>query len=87
MPSLFPGGLARKVYRNSLREHYADMGGILHIAYKLLVNDRPKYLALLVGITFAVFLMIEMTSLFAGILMRASATVMPLSEGTCTSAP
>ena len=51
------------------------MGGILHIAYKLLVNDRPKYLALLVGITFAVFLMIEMTSLFAGILMRASATV------------
>ena len=51
------------------------MGGILHIAYKLLVNDRPKYLALLVGITFAVFLMIEMTSLFAGILMRSSATV------------
>jgi putative ABC transport system permease protein len=51
------------------------MGGIFHIAYKLLVNDRPKYLALLVGITFAVFLMIEMTSLFAGILMRASATV------------
>ena len=29
----------------------ALMGGILHIAYKLLVNDRPKYLALLVGIT------------------------------------
>ncbi len=51
------------------------MRGILHIAYKLLVNDRPKYLALLVGITFAVFLMIEMTSLFAGILLRASATV------------
>ena len=51
------------------------MGGILHIAYKLLVNDRPKFLALLVGITFAVFLMIEMTSLFAGILRRASATV------------
>jgi putative ABC transport system permease protein len=51
------------------------MRGILHIAYKLLVNDRAKYLALLVGITFAVFLMIEMTSLFAGILMRSSATV------------
>jgi putative ABC transport system permease protein len=51
------------------------MGGILHIAYKLLVNDRTKYAALLVGITFAVFLMIEMTSLFAGILSRASATV------------
>jgi hypothetical protein len=51
------------------------MGGILHIAYKLLVNDRAKNAALLVGITFAVFLMIEMTSLFAGILTRSSATV------------
>ena len=51
------------------------MRGILHIAYKLLINDRAKYAALLVGITFAVFLMIEMTSLFAGILARSSATV------------
>jgi putative ABC transport system permease protein len=53
----------------------AMMSGILHIAYKLLINDRAKYAALLVGITFAVFLMIEMTSLFAGILTRSSATV------------
>jgi len=51
------------------------MGGLLNLAYKLLVNDRAKYAALLVGITFAVFLMIEMTSLFAGILTRSSATV------------
>ena len=51
------------------------MPGILRIAFKLLVNDRAKYAALLVGITFAVFLMIEMASLFAGILSRASATV------------
>ena len=51
------------------------MNGILSVAYKLLVNDRAKYAALLVGITFAVFLMIEMTSLFAGILNRSSATV------------
>jgi putative ABC transport system permease protein len=52
------------------------MSGILRIAYKLLINDRAKYAALLVGITFAVFLMIEMTSLFAGILARSSATVL-----------
>ena len=39
------------------------MNGILRIAYKLLVNDRGKFSALLIGITFAVFLMIEMTSL------------------------
>jgi putative ABC transport system permease protein len=51
------------------------MFGTLKIAYKLLVNDRSKFAALLVGITFAVFLMIQMTSLFAGVLNRASATV------------
>jgi putative ABC transport system permease protein len=51
------------------------MKGILKLAFKLLVNDSAKFTALLVGITFAVFLMIEMTSLFAGILDKASATV------------
>jgi putative ABC transport system permease protein len=35
------------------------MRGLLTLAYKLLVNDRAKYAALLVGITFAVFLMID----------------------------
>jgi len=49
--------------------------GTLRIAYKLLVNDRAKFVTLLVGITFAVFLMIQMTSLFTGVLGRASATV------------
>ncbi|AOZ04195.1 ABC transporter permease (plasmid) [Cupriavidus sp. USMAHM13] len=50
--------------------------GMLRLAYKLLVNDRAKFSGLLVGITFAVFLMIEMTSLFAGVLNRASSTVL-----------
>src|SRR5579862_5584829 len=54
------------------------MKGILKLAYKLLVNDKAKFTALLVGITFAVFLMIPMTSLFAGVLNRASATVINL---------
>ncbi|HTV53067.1 MAG TPA: ABC transporter permease [Steroidobacteraceae bacterium] len=49
--------------------------GTFRIAYKLLVNDRAKFAALLVGISFAVLLMIEMASLFAGILQRASASV------------
>lgn len=52
------------------------MNGILKIAYKLLVNDKGKFAALLVGITFAVFLIIMMTSMFAGILHRSSATVL-----------
>ncbi|WP_283442848.1 ABC transporter permease [Noviherbaspirillum suwonense] len=51
------------------------MPGTLRIAYKLLTNDRGKFSALLVGITFAVFLMVQMTSIFAGILGRSSATV------------
>jgi putative ABC transport system permease protein len=51
------------------------MSGLLKIAYKLLVNDRGKFFALLIGITFAVFLMVMMTSVFAGILRKSSATV------------
>lgn len=51
------------------------MSGILLIAYKLLTNDKGKFFSLLIGITFAVFLMVQMTSIFAGILDRSSATV------------
>jgi putative ABC transport system permease protein len=54
---------------------HIHLPGTLKVAFKLLVNDRTKFAALLVGISFAVFLMIEMTSLFAGILSRASSTV------------
>jgi len=49
--------------------------GILKIAFKLLVNDRGKFAALLLGITFAVFLMVQMTSIFSGVLRNASSTV------------
>ncbi len=49
--------------------------GILRIAYKLLVNNKWKFAALLMGLTFSVFLMIQMTSLFSGMLKKASATV------------
>ncbi|MGZ3940323.1 MAG: ABC transporter permease, partial [Flavisolibacter sp.] len=51
------------------------MKGILKIAFKLLVNDKGKFFALLIGITFAVFLMVQMTSIFAGVLKSASSTV------------
>ena len=49
--------------------------GILRIGFKLLVNDKGKFSALLIGITFAVFLMMQMTAMFAGILDRAYSTV------------
>jgi putative ABC transport system permease protein len=50
-------------------------GGILRIGFKLLVNDKSKFSALLIGITFAVFLMMQMTAMFAGILNRAYSNV------------
>lgn len=51
------------------------MKGIFKLAYKLLVNDKAKFTALLVGITFAVFLMMFITSMFMGVLNHSSATV------------
>lgn len=51
------------------------MKGILKLAYKLLVNDKAKFTALLIGITFAVFLMMFVTSMLIGVLNHASATV------------
>ncbi len=54
------------------------MIGILRIAYKLLVNDKAKFAALLVGTAFAVFLMVQMTSIFAGVLEKSSSTVINL---------
>lgn len=51
------------------------MRGIFKLAYKLLVNDRAKFTALLVGITFAVFLIMFITSMFIGVLNHASSTV------------
>ena len=51
------------------------MNGILKLAYKLLVNDKAKFSALLVGITFAVYLMMFVTSMFSGVMKHASATI------------
>ena len=51
------------------------MRGILRIALKLLVNDRGKFAALIVGITFAIFLIVQLTSIFSGILAKASSTI------------
>ena len=50
-------------------------GGILRIGFKLLVNDKPKFTALLIGITFSVFLMMMMTAMFTGILNHSYSTV------------
>src|SRR5579862_5012610 len=51
------------------------MAGILRLAYKLLVNDKAKFTALLVGIAFASFSMIFITAMFVGVLEHSSSTV------------
>jgi putative ABC transport system permease protein len=50
------------------------MKGMLKLAYKLLVNDKSKFAALLVGMSFAVFLMMFVTCMFVGVMYHASAT-------------
>lgn len=63
------------------------MRGILRIALKLLVNDRGKFTALIVGITFAVFLMVQLTSVFSGILKKASATIINIGASVWVMDP
>jgi putative ABC transport system permease protein len=63
------------------------MQGIVILAYKLLVGDKGKYTALLVGTTFSVFLMVQMTSSFAGILTKASSTVINIGASVWVMDP
>lgn len=51
------------------------MDALSQIALKLLANDRGKFFTLIIGITFAVFLLMQMTSVFAGVMYRTSATI------------
>lgn len=63
------------------------MNGILKLAYKLLVNDKSKFTALLLGITFAVFLMMFVTSMLVGVLNHASATVINIGASVWVMDP
>jgi len=49
--------------------------GLLKIALKLLANDRGKFFTLILGVTFAVFLMNQMTSMFVGIMRKSTSNV------------
>ncbi|MDA8391180.1 MAG: ABC transporter permease [Gammaproteobacteria bacterium] len=51
------------------------MSGLLRIALKLLLNDRGKFVTLVIGITFSAFLMTQMTSMFSGILHQSAANI------------
>ena len=49
--------------------------GLFLLALKLLVNDRTKFYGVVIGITFSVFLITQMTAMFAGVLQRSSSEV------------
>ena len=61
--------------RNKFWLQGAGVKGILKLAYKLLVNDKAKFTALLVGIAFASFSMIFISAMFVGVLRHSSSTV------------
>ena len=52
-----------------------ELSGLLKIALKLLVNDKGKFYTLIIGIMFAVFLIMQMTSTFSGIMQRTAADI------------
>lgn len=52
------------------------MNGLLTIALKLLANDRGKFNTLILGIAFAVFLMMQMTCMFAGLMQRTGSDIL-----------
>ncbi len=51
------------------------MNGLLRLALKLLLSDRGKFVTLVIGITFSVFLMMLMTSMFFGIIEHSAANI------------
>lgn len=51
------------------------MNGLLRIALKLLTADKGKFFTLTIGITFAVFLMMQMTASFSGIIKKTASDI------------
>ena len=49
-----------------------------HIALKMLMGDRGKYLGIIMGITFASFIMTQQPAIFVGILSRTSSFIVDL---------
>jgi putative ABC transport system permease protein len=51
------------------------LSGLDRIALKMLTGDRAKYLTVVAGVTFSVFLIVQMVSVFIGILRRTTADI------------
>lgn len=55
------------------------MDGIYRIALKLLVNDKGKFFTLILGVSFAVFLMMQMTATFTGLIRKTASDIINLN--------
>jgi putative ABC transport system permease protein len=51
------------------------------VALKMLLGDKGKYLGLVVGITFACFLMSQQVSIFIGLMARTASQILDVREG------
>lgn len=55
------------------------VNGLLTIALKLLANDKGKFFTLILGISFAVFLMMQMTCMFSGLMQRTGSDILNIN--------
>ncbi|MFI4955810.1 MAG: ABC transporter permease [Gammaproteobacteria bacterium] len=55
------------------------MNGLYIIALKLLANDKGKFFTLIVGVSFAVFLMMQMTCMFSGLMRRTGSDILNIN--------
>lgn len=53
---------------------------MLRIALRMLLGDRPKYLALVVGLSFAVLLISQQGAIFLGLLVRATGPLQNVNQ-------
>jgi putative ABC transport system permease protein len=61
--------------------------GLDRIALKMLMGDRAKYIAVVAGITFSVFLIVQMVSVFLGILKRTTADIRTIGAAVWITDP
>lgn len=66
--------------RSTYSHGRVPVNGLLTIALKLLANDRGKFFTLIVGISFAVFLMMQMTCMFSGLMRRTGADILNINS-------
>lgn len=55
------------------------MNGLLSIALKLVANDKGKFYTLILGIAFAVFLMMQMTCMFSALMQRTGSDILNIN--------